>query len=251
MTDILDYLLSATPAVIVLALVAWLAAPRKRGGTGRLTRFCLLLIWLPLLVLSLPPVADLLTAPLAGGAPAPDAANPPDLIIVPTAGVYRVDGDRWYPSTTSIARTATALEQQAAWPVPIVISGGNPDDGPPESRTIAEGMQLVIDDALMIETESRNTADTGANVAAIAEAFAVRHVLLVTSDSHMMRAAASLRHFGLEVSGVVAVAPQGPEGLLDGILPSRDALEASMVAIREYIGIVFYLVDGRIDMDDL
>ena len=247
MRDVLDYLLGVYPAVLVLAFLAWLALPRR---SPRLARWPLVAIWLGLLVFGAPPVATGLAALLAAGAPPPDPRDPPHLIVVPTGGVYSLADGTAFPSRSTVERTMAGLAAQRQWPVPVLLTGGNPEAGPPESEATVDALGLVVDDALMIETASADTCDSGVAAAEAAARLGATRVLLVTSGMHLTRAAACLRHNGLQVAALAADTAYDPTGLW-AFLPSHRSLAVSMDAIGEMIGIGFYIVSGRIDFADL
>lgn len=247
MRDILDYLLGVYPLVLVLAFVVWLALPRR---SPRLVRWPLVAIWLGLLVLGAPPVAVGLNALLADGAAAPDPQNPPQLIVVPTGGVYSLTDGTPFPSRSTIERTMAGLAAQRQWLVPMLLTGGSPDAGPPESEVTVDALDLVVDDALMIEALAADTCDSGVAAAETAARLESERVLLVTSGLHVMRAAACLRHGGLVVHALAADTVYDPTGLW-AFLPSDRSLSVTMGALRELIGVGAYLVSGRIDFADL
>ncbi|MGF1627748.1 MAG: YdcF family protein [Alphaproteobacteria bacterium] len=247
MRDILDYLLGVYPIVLVLAFVAWVAVPRR---SPRLARWPLFAIWSVLLVLGLPWTATGLNTLLARAAPPPDRTAPPELIVVPTGGIYSLSDGGWFPAMPTVQRIMAGLGAQQQWVAPVLLTGGSPDGSPPESEVTVAGLGLVVDDALMIETGSTNTAENALAAAAIADQLGVRSVLLVTSGLHVMRAAACLRHHGLTVSTLTADVVYDPSGLW-AWLPSHRSMAVSLASIRELIGVGFYLVDGRLDLADL
>lgn len=247
MREILDYLLGVYPVVLVLVFVAWLAVPRR---SPRLARWPLFVTWVGLLVLGLPWTATGLNTLLARAAPPPDRDHPPQLIVVPTGGIYSLSDGSWFPGRSTVQRLMAGLGAQQQWPAPVLLTGGGPDGIPSESAMTVQALGLIVDDALMIETESLNTAENARAAAAVAAELGATHVLLVTSGLHVMRAAACLRHNGLTVYALTADVVYEPVGLT-AWLPSESSLEASMASIRELIGIGVYIVEGKLDFADL
>ncbi|MEZ5668450.1 MAG: YdcF family protein [Alphaproteobacteria bacterium] len=247
MREVLDYLLGVYPLVLVLAFVAWLAASRR---SRRLTRWPLLAIWLGLAVAGAPPVASSLNAMLARAAPPPSREAPPDLIVVPTGGIISLSDGSWFPASPTVMRARAGLAAQLQWAAPVLIAGGSPDGGPAESEVTVDSLDLVVDDALMIETASQNTCENAAAAAAAAAELGATRVLLVTSGLHVMRAAACLRHQGLEVAALTADTVYEPTGLW-AWLPSHRSLAVTMAAIKEMIGIGYYVASGTLTTDDL
>jgi len=247
MRDILDYLLGIYPIVLILAFVAWLALPRR---SPRLARWPLFAIWAGLLVLGLPWTATGLNTLLARAAPPPDRTAPRELIVVPTGGAISLSDGSRFPSEPTVQRLMAGLSAQQQWMVPVLLTGGSPDGGPPESEVAVTALGLVVDDALMIETGSTDTAENALASAAIADQLDAERVLLVTSGRHVMRAAAALRHHGVTVSALTADVVYDPSGLW-AWLPSHRSLAVTMASLRELIGIGWYLASGTLDLSDL
>lgn len=247
MREILDYLLGVYPIVLVLVFVAWLAMPRR---SPRLARWPLLATWLLMLVLGLPWTATGLNTLLARAAPPPDRDNPPELIVVPTGGIYSLSDGNWFPGRSTVQRLMAGLGAQQQWLVPVLLTGGGPDGIPSESAMTVQALNLIVDDALMIETQSLNTAENAQAAAAVAAELGADQVLLVTSGMHVMRAAACLRHNGMTVYALTADVVYDPTGL-SAWLPSERNMDASMASLRELIGIAVYLMNGNLDFDDL
>lgn len=247
MRDLLDYLLGVYPLIIVLAFVAWVAIPRR---SRRLARWSLFSIWAGLLVLGLPWVATGLNGVLANGAPVPDPAKPPQLIVVPTGGSLSLSDGTWFPSESTVQRLMAGLAAQQQWAAPVLLTGGSPIGGPPEAEVAVDSLGLVVDDALMIETVSVNTAENARAAAAVASRLDANEVLLVTSSLHVLRAAACLRHEGVSVSALTADVAYDPTGFWS-YLPSHRSMAVSLASIRELIGVAVYIVEGRLDFSDL
>ena len=247
MREILDYLLGVYPVVLILVFIAWLAAPRR---SRRLTRWTLLVTWLGLVVIGAPPVATGLNTLLARAAPPPDRQRPPDLIVVPTGGIISLSDGTSFPGSTTVQRIMAGLAAQRQWAAPVLLTGGSPDGGPPESEVTVDSLDLVVDDALMIETESQNTCENAKAAAALAAEFDISRVLVVTSGLHIMRAAACLRHQGLTVYALTSDIVYDPTGIW-GYLPSHRSMAVTMASLRELIGIGYYQISGVLSFDDL
>ena len=244
-----DVLLEALlpPVSILLLLVLALLLGRRR----RLGRVLLLVAVAAFALGSLPGIGTLLTRPLAGAAATlgpgidPGAAT----ILVPTAGLYQDAGGRWWPTETSIRRAAAGLALRERLGLPLLLAGGNPNAGePPEARVLAELLGLS-EPGVRLELEARDSAETGAAVAALLEGGSKR-VILVTSPAHVARMSAALRHNGL----TVLAAPIGPPRPLlraDQWWPQARGLGLTRAALYEYLGILWYLVSGRIALEDL
>ncbi len=125
----------------------------------------------------------------------------------------------------------------------IVVVGGNL---PWESSTQAEA-ELLADllvelgvprEAIVVETESRNTHENAVNAATIFAEAGWKRGLLVTSALHMPRALAAFRKAGLDVVPVPTdfrALPPFYESPLD-LLPNADALALTTNVMKEMIG---------------
>lgn len=135
----------------------------------------------------------------------------------------------------------------------VLMSGGNiefftnPSD-PPEAQWMAALAREfgVPAGAILTETRSRNTFENAELTARILNPRGVRRILLVTSGFHMPRSVAIFRKVGFEVipatTDILAGDTQGD--LILRLLPSVDALQASTLALKEWVGLVVYRLRG-------
>jgi uncharacterized SAM-binding protein YcdF (DUF218 family) len=103
--------------------------------------------------------------------------------------------------------------------------------------------------ALTLEAESQNTRENAVNAAAIFEENAWRTGLLVTSGVHMPRAFAAFKKVGLNVTPAATdIHVKSPRPFqivsLGDLLPDAGALNKTMLAIRELIGLAVYRCRG-------
>ena len=100
----------------------------------------------------------------------------------------------------------------------------------------------VPDDAVWVETRSRNTRENAVNTVPILAEHNWDSVLLVTSGAHMPRAVATFARAGIAVIPVSTdLHAHYPiiESLLD-LLPDAAALAETTSVLREYLGFVYY-----------
>src|SRR5262249_56578510 len=100
--------------------------------------------------------------------------------------------------------------------------------------------------AIATESESQSTFENAVHSAAILRKRGIGKVVLVTDASHMMRAAACFRNQGIEVvpgpcERISNDRPHGPEYYL----PSAAAAKETEQALREWIGMGWYRLRGR------
>lgn len=126
-----------------------------------------------------------------------DQAAPADAIGVFGAAEY--DGK---PSPVFRARLDHALELYHRGIAPLIITlGGNGGDQYSEGEVgqdYLEG-QGVPEEAIIAETVSRNTEDSARRIAVIADANALRRLVIVSDGTHMFRIHAICAADGLDV----------------------------------------------------
>lgn len=142
----------------------------------------------------------------------------------------------------------------------IVVSGGFIEffgSTVPESDAMKELLmaQGVPEEAIVLESRSRNTYENALYVREIADELGFNQILLVTSGLHMPRSVAIFQKQGFEVipAPVDFLATWGEEGRtaevgVDGwllkVFPNSERLDFSTRALREYIGIFVYWLRG-------
>ena len=241
-------------AMLLLGLVLWLHRGWSLVLIGGAT--------LAFLGLSVPLVATWLETQLGEAAPSFDVATPGDAvaIVVPTAGIFADSQGGWWPSSASIRRAVAGQALAERTSLPLVLIGGSPlGEAETEAVSVARQLDLVgpdrpDDPTVLIESGARNSAETAAAARTIAERLGGTHIVLVTSPVHVARMAANLRHVGLTVSAHAPAphaSPQQPLGVLAPYLPSAAGLAGSRAALHEYLGILWYLINGHIVMADL
>jgi uncharacterized SAM-binding protein YcdF (DUF218 family) len=106
----------------------------------------------------------------------------------------------------------------------------------------------VPSDAILLEDRSRNTRQNALFSYQILQARSIRHILLVTSATHMPRATAVFRKVGFEVTPAPADFQTGwsVPGNSSDWLPQAKFFAYSELAIREWTGILVYRMRGWI-----
>lgn len=144
----------------------------------------------------------------------------------------------------------------------ILLTGGRISwlgSGPTPAEEMAMLLERlgVPEDALWLENRSRNTYENAVNSRKILDEKGIRKILLVTSALHMPRSVALFQSQGLEV----IPAPTDysvtfgdwerlkgaslPVQILD-LVPSAENLSSVTAALKEYIGMLFYRLQGVI-----
>lgn len=133
----------------------------------------------------------------------------------------------------------------------IVLSGGVITSLTGSDMPEAERLRILAEEqgvdpaALLLESQSRNTRENAVFTAQILRQRGLQSIILVTSASHMRRAQAAFAKLGLATSPAPADVRVTPKPLtLVRLLPDADALRASSMAVKEYIGLVVYWLRG-------
>lgn len=256
LADILPRLVLPLGLVLQCLLVALLLRRwRPRTSTG-LTAAAILLLW----VFSTPRVSGFLIGSLEARHPGIAAEQAPcaDAIVLLGGGLQMPHPPRpdaqLGPGADRLL-VALRLWQANRAPVIVLSAGGNDDPRLSESAQTARLLNEwgVPMSALVQERRSTNTEQNATESARILEELESRHVLLVTSASHMPRAMALFRGSGIEATAIPAdhwISDAPAVGIVDWI-PDGVALGGSSRALREYLGLLWYAFQGRIRPADV
>ena len=246
----------ASPITLLLAAAA-LGALLCFGRHARFGRGLALAAVLILFAAAVPPMGELMIAPLENRFPQPPAdLGAPDGIIVLGGAIddaaSRARGQTVFDE--SGARVTEAVRLARRYPkARVIYTGGSASITPSVSTEALEAKNLMRDlgvapDRVMIEEKSRNTAENARFTAAILHPEPQQRWLLVTSAWHMPRSMGAFEKAGF---GVVAY-PVGfytlgkGRGLRLDLDPARN-LRVFELAAHEWVGLAAYWATGRID----
>jgi uncharacterized SAM-binding protein YcdF (DUF218 family) len=223
----------ASPLLIgVAGLLLWRGRPRLGMA---LCAVCITTMWL----LSTPIIAEA----LGRSVEAYPALDPAHLTprqaaaqaIVVLGGGFRRDapeagGDA--PSLAADLRLIEAAKVARATHLPILVSGAA-REAAAMKRFMEEDMQLPV---RWVESASKDTRDNALFSAAMLDKEGIHRIILVTSSTHMARAAAEFAAAGFEVTAAPAEMVTHDELGVVRIIPSAMALHRSHVALYEWVG---------------
>ncbi len=259
MRTLLDILVIWPMPAVWLAIVGAIFMRRRIG------KVLLGLAVLFLVVGSLPVTGKALLLPLANAAPRYSAADSEageqkfSAIVVFLAGAFVDPDGRWWPQDGSIRRTVAGRQLHRSTGLPIILSGGAPIPGQVAETEVTAQFVDTPAASTILESSARDTFETGEAVARIlAERFpdvGQHKVILVTGLSHIARASAVLRRFGIEPVASPLAPPEPDHRLARSrvydFIPSARGLGGVGQAWREYVGLSWYLVSGRVRLRDL
>lgn len=155
---------------------------------------------------------------------------------------------------------AADLYHQGSAPL-IVLSGGNIDWMESVDKSPAADMRQIMlkldvpDSAMVLQPKSQNTYEDALYSAALLKERGINKILLVTSAMHMPRSAALFKKQGLDVipsptdftiteDGWQRTFSPNLETFLTDIIPNSSALGLTTNALKEYIGLAAYRLQG-------
>jgi uncharacterized SAM-binding protein YcdF (DUF218 family) len=237
---------------LTLGLLAFLLSfSRLRGLAKAVLLLGLAILW----AASTPSLAAWLTARIEAQYPPVAVENLPvsDVAVVLGGAIGQPLAPRLTsdlgPAADRVLHTARIFRAGKA--ANVLVAAGNLPWLPAETSEATLIRDLLIEfgvpeAAIVLETESRNTRENALNAAKIVGDRGWRTGLIVTSATHMPRSVAVFRRAGLDFAPAVTdVRAAGPfyHSPLD-LLPDADALAASTLAIKEWLGLIAYRYRG-------
>ena len=250
-TKILSLLVYPLSLGLVLLFLSVISGAIGRRG------FSWLMALLAFLVMYIPSTnfgSEALLLPLEGRHPAfsPEELPKADAIVVLGGGTngesrFGRGGDL----NDAADRVVTAAELYFTGKAPIILlSGGSEPPERPEAELMADILVAlqIPRNALTLERKSRTTQDNAVNTAKLLKQLGLKHILLVTSGSHMRRSLALFEKQGLQVTAAATdhQIPKFRDSLVPGWLPTYYRLARSSRAIHEWVGYWVYDLTGKI-----
>lgn len=216
---------------------------RKHWKTGFLNCLIGIFMWL----LSLSPVSDMMLRGLESDFRIPESPSG-DVIILLGGGVYDKALDltgMGAPSGDMLERTVTTVRLQKRLNVPIIVTGGVVFKGKAAEAPIVKRFLVdlgVPSERVIIEDKARDTIENAKYSKEICEKDGYKNPILVTSAYHMKRAVLSFKKVDMDVLPF----PAGFRTWENKKYGWEDYLPHDLggisVAIREYMGLLFYRI---------
>ena len=171
--------------------------------------------------------------------------NAPQAIVVLGGGVRRDlsedDTDGFAPKQDAQDRLLYAARLARISRLPILVSGGAPiPQTPPEARVMHRVMERDLGIAVRwVEDRSLDTGENARFSEELLRADGIRHVVLVTSPSHLQRATSAFLEAGLTVTQAPTALNPGGGAFWELWVPSAVALRQSTAASHELLGRAF------------
>ncbi len=245
LTDLLGRFLVPSGILILLLFVSLLLLLHPR--TRRLVSYPAVTALVVYAVFGSGFVAHLLLGPLERAyPPVTDAGSLGNVEVIVVLTGYASEADQVSPPSwlneSSAYRVLEVLWLAEQLPDSRILVSGNDTSG----QTMRRAFISLGVDADRINVD-KDAVDTGVSASLTAETLpADTRCVLVTSAGHMPRAMLTFRRAGVDCTAVPTEyqTPFEPELLTQ--LPSPAKLRLSDLAMREYLGIVWYWLLGRI-----
>jgi uncharacterized SAM-binding protein YcdF (DUF218 family) len=243
----LTHPLSLATLLLLAGVLLW-----RRGLKGRI--LCALALAL-IVIFASPATSEALLRSLENQHPdTPVDSMPPAQAIVVLGGSLHSPNRLHQQSALLEAsdRELRAVRLYKAGKAPLILASGGgfhvTAGRPAESYAMSALMKEwgVPQQAILIEDRSTNTRENALFSFEILNARQIRRILLVTSASHMPRAAAAFRKVGFDVIPAPADFHTGWTALDLPLswIPNADALVESDIALKEWLGLTVYRLRG-------
>jgi uncharacterized SAM-binding protein YcdF (DUF218 family) len=235
-------LLALPPANLFLLFLAGLLVARRYPGLGKAVQCAAVAL---LYALSTPIIAGSLLRTL-------ETAAPLDLAAIQASGagaIVVLSGEMaWTPEyggatvgPFTLERVRYAARLARATSLPVLVTGGVLKRGAPP---IAELMRHVLDEDFgvpprWVENRSQTTDQNARFSAALLRRDGIDTIVLVTSGFHMKRSTLAFAEAGLKVIPAATMLT-APETEADAFIPTGKALQQSLLAAHEWVGLSWY-----------
>ncbi len=133
-------------------------------------------------------------------------------------------------------------------PILVLSGGGSAEQAGMKISEASRLYQLALEygvepTSLLLEERSNNTHENARFTSELLKSRGLSTILLVTSASHMPRAAAAFEKQGLNtIAAPTDLRAIDEPNLIRGLMPGVTGLEYSTIALREYCGLAIYWV---------
>jgi len=221
------------PGVYIVAFLILAGFLRKR----RLPYLLSLSGALSMYLISIEPFKDLLFYPLERGFPVPERVKG-DVIVILGGGAY----NSGYLKASSYKRLITGFLLHRQSGKPLILSGGAALGSIPEAKVMKELLVRfgVRKEDIHADLRSRDTRENALYVKELCRKLGCTKITLVTSAFHMFRAKRVFEKVGFKVQPYPTDFKFEGRYNLYSIFPKHSVFYDSAIAIREYMGILFY-----------
>jgi len=172
-------------------------------------------------------------------------------IVVLGGGInYDIPGKKGELSKSSLQRLVKAYRLQRKLKSSIIYSGGVAVGQTEISEAnIAQKWLLdmeVAEDKIIKEAKARTTYENGVYIKKWMKRNEISNIYLVTSAIHMPRSSAVFSKLNINFIPVISGYSYNHKLSWLDYLPNRNALTANLAALHEWLGLIWYKINGRI-----
>lgn len=198
---------------------------------------------------SIDPAKDLIVYPLEGIPPPPPSAIEEADVYVVLGGGAKADpwGGKGGLEPFSLQRLLCALRLYRISPKRIILSGGSVLGSPIESL-VARRVLLEVgvpEGDVIAEGESRDTLENARRVKGLCAELGCERPLVITNAFHLRRAMMAFRPLFPEAIPFPCGTLREGRYTPGSFLPDPQNLYAVSLAVREYLGLVYYRMRGK------
>ena len=163
--------------------------------------------------------------------------------MIPTAGIWYDNYERWHPTFESIMRTKYGKELSKDASIPMILAGGGIGGGIEDIKEASLISEYLGYDFYLIEDESKNTFEMAINLKKYIK-ISDGPLLLATNPLHHRRTILTLKSQNFDV-----LIPNNYKKNITNsysIIPSSSGIMRFNEIIYELLGIVWYYFTGKI-----
>ncbi|MGM0437020.1 MAG: YdcF family protein [Bacillota bacterium] len=172
-------------------------------------------------------------------------------VVVLGGGInYNIPDKKGELSQSSLERLVKGYKLQKKLGSSIIYTGGiavgqtDISEAEIASKWLKE--MEVPDERIIKEEQARTTYENGLYVKKWMKNNNVDNIYLVTSAIHMPRSSAVFSNFNIDFTPVVSGYSYNHKLSWLDYLPNRGALTANLAALHEWLGLIWYKINGRI-----
>ena len=205
------------------------------------------LIFITLLIFSLPLFNFILQYPLKSQAKVYTGEEKISFVLVPTAGIFSDSSNIWHGSKETIMRTTLGYKFSKDHGVPLLISGGKTIQNAPSEAFVA-AKYLSLTESIILDKKSKNSIQTAQNLKNIIKSNNLDKgiIALATSSAHNLRMNLVLRSNGFNVRNISN--DKLKNNFFSQIIPHTDSFAVLNSSLYEYLAIIKYILLGYIDL---
>ena len=252
---------AAPPGLFVIILLAMAAAlflksSRTRFAFGTAASLAIFVFAAALCVMSMPAGARFITGPLEAkySAQLPQDGKTAVFLVLAGGSSYDAEGSSVQPSPLALEHvyTAVTLASGRSGKSVLVMSGGNVfgDKDCSEASAMRDAARAMgWRGEIILEEQSRTTAENMKYSAALLRASGLQTVAVVTNAFHLPRAMRLARQSMPEAKLYPVAPPRRTDPIIRGLpsfLPDASSLHLSCIGMRERIGAISAAISSAI-----